>query len=90
MGLFVILAAGHAPDLPAWNKALAEARNPAVLAPGIDLSKHSGFLPVTVGGSHTGFYFLLESFPNVLQSSIPRPSWLKDSAVPLSNRGVGL
>jgi hypothetical protein len=65
MTLFVILAAGHAPDAPAWNKALAEARTPAVLAPDIDLSQHTGFLPVNVGGKQTGFYFLLESFPDV-------------------------
>src|SRR5687767_823742 len=65
MELFVILAAGHAPDAPAWNKALAEARAPAVLAQGIDLAKHTGFLPVTVAGNQTGFYFLLESFPDL-------------------------
>jgi hypothetical protein len=65
MALFVILAGGHAPDVPAWNKALVDARSPAVLAQGIDLSKHTGFLPVTVGGNQTGFYFLLESFPEL-------------------------
>ena len=61
----MILAAGHAPDAPAWNKALSEARTPAALAQGIDLSKHTGFSPVTVGGKQTGFYFLLESFPEL-------------------------
>jgi hypothetical protein len=65
MELFVILAGGHAPDAPAWNKALADARSPAVLMQGIDLFKHTGFLPVTVDGSQTGFYFLLESFPEL-------------------------
>ena len=76
MELFVILAAGQAPDAPAWNKALAEARTPAVLAQGIDLSKHTGFLPVTVGGTQTGFYFLLESFPE-LAAHYPAVATLK-------------
>ena len=86
--LFVILAAGHAPDAPAWSKALAETRNPAVLAQGIDLSKHSGFLPVTVGGSHTGFYFLLESFPE-LASHYPAIAALKVKKPVVYSLGYG-
>jgi hypothetical protein len=65
MTLLVIFATGHAPDALAWNRALTEARNPAVLSHEVDLSKHSGFLPVKVGDKQTGFYFLLESYPEL-------------------------
>jgi hypothetical protein len=69
MELFVILAAGHAPDAAAWNKALADARVPATLSQSVDLTKHTGFLPATVSGKRTGFYFLLESFPDLAAHS---------------------
>jgi hypothetical protein len=68
MELFVIFATGLAPDAPAWNKALAEAELPAAFAQDVDLSTHSGFVPVTVAGKKTGFYFLLESFPDLASS----------------------
>jgi hypothetical protein len=76
MELFVILATAQAPDVLAWNAALAEARAPAVLEQHLDLSKHTGFLPVTVSGKRTGFYFLLESFSE-LASHHPAVAALK-------------
>jgi hypothetical protein len=88
MALFVILAGGHAPDVPAWNKALVDARSPAVLAQGIDLSKHTGFLPVTVGGNQTGFYFLLESFPE-LAAHYPAVAALKIEKPVVYSLGYG-
>jgi hypothetical protein len=88
MTLFVIFAAGHAPDAPAWNKALAEARTPAVLAQDIDLSKHTGFLPVTIGGKQTGFYFLLESFPE-LAAHYPAVAALKVERPMVYSLGYG-
>jgi hypothetical protein len=88
MTLFVIFAAGHAPDAPAWNKALAEARTPAVLAQDIDLSKHTGFLPVTVGDKRTGFYFLVESFQG-LAAHYPAVAALKVEKPMVYSLGYG-
>ena len=88
MELFVILAAGHAPDATAWSKALAEARTPAVLAQDIDLSKRTGFLPVTVSGKRTGFYFLLESFPD-LAAHYPAVAALKIAKPVVYSLGYG-
>jgi hypothetical protein len=88
MTLLVIFAAGHAPDAPAWNKALAEAHTPALLAQNIDLSKHTGFLPVTVGGKKTGFYFLLESFPE-LAAHYPAVAALKVEKPMVYSLGYG-
>jgi hypothetical protein len=88
MELFVILAAGHAPDSPAWNRALAETGTPAVLAQNIDLSKHTGFLPVTVGGSQTGFYFLLVSFAE-LAAHYPAVAALKPEKPVVYSLGYG-
>ena len=62
MELFVIFASGQAPAAAAWNRALADAHTPAAIAQDVDLSKHTGFLPVTLSGKQTGFEFLLESF----------------------------
>jgi hypothetical protein len=64
MQLFVILAATHAPDAVAWNKALSDAHVAAQLE-SVDLTKHTGFLPVTVNGAKSGFYFLRESYPEL-------------------------
>jgi hypothetical protein len=88
MELFVILAAGQAPDAAAWNKALVEAHTPAVLAQGIDLSKHTGFLPVTIGGKQAGFYFLLESFPE-LAAHYPAVAALKVERPVVYSLGYG-
>jgi hypothetical protein len=88
MELFVILAAGQAPDVSAWNKALVEAHTTAVLAQDIDLSKHTGFLPVAIGGKQTGFYFLLESFPE-LAAHYPAVAALKVEKPVVYSLGYG-
>jgi hypothetical protein len=53
MELFVILAATQAPDIDAWNKALASASVPVSFV-SADLSRHGGFLPATLKGQKTG------------------------------------
>jgi hypothetical protein len=65
MELFVILAATRAPDTSSWNRALAEAKVPVHFVETVDLSRHTGFLPVTVTGAKSGFYFLRESYPEL-------------------------
>jgi len=62
MQLFVILASTHAPDAAAWNSSMISAHVPVTLSESADLSHLSGFLPVTVKGKGTGFYFLKESY----------------------------
>jgi hypothetical protein len=76
MELFVILAASQAPDVPAWNRALEVAQVPVVLSEEIDLQRHTGFLPVTMNGKGTGFYFLLDSYAE-LASHFPAVAALK-------------
>jgi hypothetical protein len=88
MTLLVILAAGHAPDAQTWNKALADAHTPASLAQSIDLSKHTGFLPVTVGGREAGFYFSLESFSE-LAAHFPAVAALKVDKPMVYSLGYG-
>ena len=68
MELFVILAAAQAPDAEAWNRALADAHVPIELSADADLSKSTGFLPVTLDGNKTGFRsFILESFSEIAE-----------------------
>jgi hypothetical protein len=43
-----------------WQQALDATHLPIQLRQDIDLSKHSGFLPITLKGKNTGFYFGLE------------------------------
>jgi hypothetical protein len=63
--LLVVLATAKAPDWSSWNQALWDARAPASLARSVDLQHHNGFLPARVKGRATGFYFLVESAPDL-------------------------
>ncbi|MBB6096438.1 hypothetical protein HNQ60_005360 [Povalibacter uvarum] len=81
MELFVILAGGQAPDVTSWNRALASAQVPVVIAEDADLSKSSGFVPVTVAGKPSGFRRfdvgsfsdLASRYPGVARLKIERP-----------------
>ncbi|MEM7430480.1 MAG: hypothetical protein AAF351_00945 [Pseudomonadota bacterium] len=70
MELFVLFAAGSAPDLQAWKAALAERNAPVSIIEEVDLSTHSGFLPMRLEDKDTGLYFLIEDFDE-LAVSIP-------------------
>jgi hypothetical protein len=80
MELFVILAATQAPDVEAWNKALAAASVPVSFV-SADLSHHSGFLPATLKGEKTGlrsfsiasYSELVSYYPNVAAIKINNP-----------------
>jgi len=68
--IFVFLALNRAPDFDAWQKALRANRPEIHFAAPVDLAKHSGFLPVSVDGDATGFYFV-KSDPKELASDYP-------------------
>lgn len=87
MELFVILAASNAPDTDAWNRALAEAKVPARIE-AADLTRHTGFLPVTVGGTQTGLRFLLESYSE-LAAHYPAVGTLKVDKPVVYSLGYG-
>lgn len=80
MELFVILAAGSAPDLTAWNRALSEAHVPMSINVA-ELPKHYGYLPVVLDGKKTGFSSfdiespqeLAEHYPIVAKLKVERP-----------------
>ena len=62
MELLVVLALDKAPTGPAWRQALEEQRTPVLLSITPDLARDRGFLPTTVQGRSSGFYFLTENF----------------------------
>ena len=63
--LFVILAAGSAPDATAWNESLDLDGTSASFVEAVDLAQHSGYLPMTVGG-HSGFEFRIEPYSELV------------------------
>src|SRR6185312_7147483 len=79
MELFVILAASSAPDVTAWNRALADAHVPVSIHVA-DLPKHHGYLPVVLDGKTTGFRSfdiessreLAEQYPAVAKLKVER------------------
>lgn len=70
MELFVLFAVGDAPDLLEWKEALSERNIPVSITEEIDLSTHSGFLPMRLEDEDTGLYFLIEDFEG-LAANIP-------------------
>ena len=87
MELFVILAASQAPDVTSWNRALASAEVPSVIAEDADLSKGSGFVPVTVTGKPSGFRRfdvgsfsdLASHYPGIASSRLSSPLCMKSA-----------
>ena len=65
MELFVLFAAGDAPDLQEWKEALSERNIPASITEEVDLSTHTGFLPMRLENEDTGLYFLIEDFDDL-------------------------
>ena len=70
MELFVLFAVGDAPDLQEWKEALSERNIPVTISEEVDLSSHSGFLPMRLENEDTGLYFLIEDFED-LAGNIP-------------------
>jgi hypothetical protein len=58
MEVFVILAMSQAPDSGAWQTALTAHHIPVHFSQSFDVAQHSGFIPLTVEGRESGFYFL--------------------------------
>ena len=65
MEILVILAMEKAPTGPAWQQALQQQHTPVVFSGTPDLARDRGFLPMTVQGRASGFYFLTESYSEV-------------------------
>ena len=70
MELFVFFAMGDAPDIQGWNDALSERQIPVTITAQIDLSKHSGFLPMRLDMEGTGLYFRAADYDD-LAANIP-------------------
>ena len=68
--LYVLFAMQDAPNLEEWNNALSERNIPVAITEQVDLSTHSGFLPMRLGSEDTGLYFLIEDYAD-LAANIP-------------------
>ena len=68
MELLIILASQRAPTAQAWESALEDSRAPVQFSVRFDPSKQTGFVPVSVEGQQSGFYFLLESYQELKQA----------------------
>ena len=65
MELIIILALQRAPALDAWQQALNAQHIPIQFTYKADLAKHTGYLPVEVGGRKSGFYFSQDQYSDV-------------------------
>ena len=70
MELFVLFAVGDAPNVQEWNDALSDRSIPVLISEQVDLSTHSGFLPMRLEDDDTGLYFLIEDYGD-LAANIP-------------------
>jgi len=62
MELYLIFAMQDAPTLDQWNSALSEHKLPVSITEAVDLTSHSGFLPMRLEDAETGLYFLVEDY----------------------------
>jgi hypothetical protein len=60
--ILVLMATHQSPTSDAWQKALKEYSLPVQFSELTDLTRHTGFMPLTVRGQRSGFYFLIESY----------------------------
>lgn len=67
MVLLVILAAPRAPTAESWERALGESHAPVRFSKQFDPGKQTGFVPVSVQGRKSGFYFLTENYAELTQ-----------------------
>ena len=68
MELLVILASRHAPTAQSWESALKDSHAPVQFSMRFDPSTLTGFVPVSVQGQNSGFYFLRESYQELSQT----------------------
>ena len=68
MELYLFFVLGTAPTLSQWQHAIDQTDFPIRFTVSVDLEKHSGFIPVSMNGQSTGFYFLLENQGNLEQA----------------------
>lgn len=67
MELLVILASQRAPTAQSWASALKDNHSPVQFSV-FDPGKQAGFVPASVRGQKSGFYFLLENYQELTQS----------------------
>jgi len=66
MDLFVFLALQSAPTATEWQDAVESQGFPIQISQDVDLSKHSGFLPIELHGTDSGLYFLLDDHSDLV------------------------
>ncbi len=71
MELFVLFAMQDAPNLDEWKSALSERDLPVSITEEVDLSTHSGFLPMRLESEDTGLYFLMEDYADLAANTPP-------------------
>ena len=71
MTLLVLFTMQDAPNLDDWKSALSERDLPISITEDVDLSTHSGFLPMRLEGDDTGLYFLIEDYANLSATTPP-------------------
>ena len=71
MELFVLFALQDAPNLDEWKSALSERELPVSITEDVDLSTHSGSLPMRLESDDTGLYFLIEDYTDLAENIPP-------------------
>jgi hypothetical protein len=71
MTLLVVLTLNRAPDFEAWQRAMTESHVPVQFSGKTDLREHSGFVPLTVHGSDSGFFFLHDDLADLSRLYTP-------------------
>jgi hypothetical protein len=66
--IFVFLALNRTPDFSGWQASLEKLRPGLRFVERTDLATHSGFIPVSVNGKRTGFYFYRGHLADVASS----------------------
>jgi len=71
MTLLVVMALNRAPNAATWQRAMTESHVPVHFSRPVNLEVHSGFVPLTLRGSASGFYFLREDFADLSRHYAP-------------------
>lgn len=71
MELYLLFAMQDAPNLENWRGALSERDLPLSITEEVDLTTHSGFLPMRLEEQEAGLYFLIDDYADLV-AHIPR------------------
>ncbi len=70
MEVLVLFAIQNAPNLEEWKSALAAREIPISITEQVDISTHSGFLPMRLEDEESGLHFLIDDYAD-LAANIP-------------------